>query len=78
MVLHWGVDHVNTLLPEDLLKRLPWIQCDPCYEHEHEHGPVPDIRFLNAKTGALFSTVATKGMRRASRRKTQVFFSEGE
>jgi hypothetical protein len=76
MVLHWGVDHFNTLLPVDLLKRLPWIQCDPYYEGEH--GPVPDIRFLNAKTGDLLSTVAAKGMKRVSRRKTRVFFSEGE
>jgi hypothetical protein len=76
MVLHWGFDHFNTLLPEDLLKRLPCIQCDPYYEGEH--GPVPDIRFLNAQTGDLLSTVATKGMRRVSRRKTRIFFSEGE
>ncbi|KAN0122694.1 hypothetical protein V8E51_001020 [Hyaloscypha variabilis] len=72
MVLHWSVDHFNNLLPEDLLKRLTCIQCDPYYESEH--GPVPDIRFLNAKTGDLLSTVATKGMRRVSRRKTWVFF----
>jgi hypothetical protein len=76
MVLHWGVDHFNTLLPDKLLRRLSWIQCDPYYEGEH--GPVPDIRFLNAKTGDLLSTVATEGMKRVSRRKTRVFFSEGE
>ncbi|KAH8770261.1 hypothetical protein BGZ57DRAFT_1005928 [Hyaloscypha finlandica] len=69
MVLHWGVDHFNTLLPDDLLKRLPWIQCDPYYEGEY--GPVPDIRFLNAKTGDLLSTVATKGMKRVGRSKTR-------
>lgn len=76
MVLHWGVDSFTTLLPEDLLTKLPWIQCDPFYEDEH--GPVPDIRFLNAKTGELLSTVVTRGMRRVSRRKTRLFFSEGE
>jgi hypothetical protein len=75
MALHWGSGWINSCLSDDLVSKLPSIQCDPYYGAEHE--TVPDVRFCNGATGETLAAIPTKVMWRVSKKKTRNFFSQG-
>lgn len=72
MLLHWGTEHLEALLPEHLKARIREPRVDPANE---EMAPTP---YINGKTGEIIGTVPTKIITRVSRSKLRRFLTEGE
>lgn len=72
MLLHWGTEHLETLLPDHLKERIREPRVDPALE---AMAPTP---YINGKTGEIIGTVPTKTITRLSRKKLRRFFTEGE
>ncbi|KAF2219773.1 putative monooxygenase [Elsinoe ampelina] len=71
MLLHWGMDHLEKLLPDDLKPRLQEIRCDPnLNDSANEGGKVP---FVNALDGSLIAEIPMGGVNRVSRKKIRRF-----
>ncbi|KAJ8070310.1 hypothetical protein OCU04_000690 [Sclerotinia nivalis] len=75
MALHWGSQHLNACLPDEILTNVKSIQCDPYYEDEQEF--MPPLSFKNAQTGETLLTLPSDGVRRVGRQKMRNLFSEG-
>ncbi|ESZ98412.1 hypothetical protein SBOR_1193 [Sclerotinia borealis F-4128] len=75
MALHWGSQHLNSCLPDEILTKIRSIECDPYYQDEH--GVMPPVSFKNAQSGEVLLDLPSDGMRRVNRRKMRSLFSEG-
>lgn len=72
MLLHWGTEHLEAILPAHLKDRIREPQVDP---NTNVWAPTP---YVNGKTGELIGEVPTKIISRVSRRKLRRFFTKGE
>lgn len=72
MLLHWGTEHLEAVLPDHLRERVREPRVDPDNEIM---APTP---YINGKTGEIIGTVPTKIITRLSRGKLRRFFTEGE
>lgn len=72
MLLHWGTEHLEAVLPDHLKARIGEPQVDP---NNKVWAPLP---YINGKTGELIGEVPTKVISRLSRRKLRRFLTKGE
>lgn len=72
MLLHWGTEHLEAVLPDHLKARMREPQVDP---HNSVWAPTP---YVNGKTGELIGEVPTKVISRVSRRKLRRLLANGE
>lgn len=72
MALHWGSQHFENCIPDEILKDIRYLECDPYYEADY-----PPLSFSDAQTGELVLNIPSDGVRRASRKKMRNLFSRG-
>lgn len=72
MLLHWGTEHLENILPEHLRRRIKEPRVDPFYEM------VNPLQHINAETGEVIATIKSGVITRVSRRKLRRFLTEGE
>ena len=75
MLLHWGAEYLNNVLPAHLRARINDIRCDP---HRDPSAYVPPVPFVNALTGQLMAEFPLEGTNRVSRMKLRRFLTKGE
>jgi hypothetical protein len=74
MLLHWGTEYLEKVLPPHLQARMKEIRCDP---HLDLSSDIPPVPFVNALTGQLMAEFPQVGVR-VSRKKLRRFFTDGE
>lgn len=72
MLLHWGTEYLERVLPEHLRARIKEPRVDPHYDM------VDPIPYINGETGEVMSRVPTEVITRVSRKRLRRFLSEGE
>ena len=72
MLLHWGQEHLEQLLPPDLKARVKQTRVNPAHEMTQ---PIPHV---NGKTGEVLFQVQTPSINRVSRKKLREFFTKGQ
>ncbi|KAB8302647.1 hypothetical protein EYC80_006012 [Monilinia laxa] len=75
MALHWGSQHLNSCLPDEILENIKSIDCDQYYEDEY--GIMPSLSFHDAQSGETLMKLSSVGIRRVSRKKMRKLFSKG-
>ncbi|KAL4912434.1 hypothetical protein BDW62DRAFT_206487 [Aspergillus aurantiobrunneus] len=75
MLLHWGAEHLEHVLPEHLRARLKEIRCDPYLD---TNGQLPPVPYVNALTGEITAEIPIAAMNRVSRKKLRRFLTTGE
>lgn len=74
MLLHWGTEYLEKLLPSHLRQRIKEPRCDSNLETSDGVAPIP---FLNAVTEETMAEIPLIG-NRLSRRKLRKFLTEEE
>lgn len=72
MLLHWGTEHLEEILPDHLKERIREPRVDPANEI------MASTPYINGKTGEIIGTVPTKVITRFSRAKLRRFLTKGE
>ena len=72
MLLHWGKEHLEELLPANLRARIKEIRVNPAHEMLQ---PIPHI---DGRNGEVLFEVHTPSINRVSRKKLRKFFTEGQ
>lgn len=75
MLLHWGAEFFEKLLPDHLRERIKEIRCDPYLDTT---APLPPVPFVNALTGEITAQIPLSNTNRVSRKKLRRFLTEGE
>ncbi|KAM3067369.1 hypothetical protein ACMFMF_009860 [Clarireedia jacksonii] len=75
MLLHWGTEYLEKLLPAHLRDRMSEPRCDPNLDTSSNVPPVP---YVNALTGNLIAQIPMQGLNRVSRMKLRRFLTQGE
>jgi hypothetical protein len=77
MLLHWGAEYLERLLPPHLQARIKEPRCNP---HLDAGAKIPPVPFVNALTGNVMAEIPIEGMsvNRISRMKLRRFLTEGE
>lgn len=75
MLLHWGAEYLEKLVPENLRgRRLREPRCDPDLDAVQETiGPVP---FIDAVSGKIIAEIPIPDINRVSRMKLRRFLTE--
>ena len=71
MLLHWGTEYFEKLLPHHLQQRIKEFRVDP---HIEMGAPVP---YMKADTGEIMKNVETPTISRVSRKKIRKILTEG-
>ena len=77
MSIHWSRPFLETLLPEDLLERLPEAQVAPSLSFGSARAEGYTVPFYNGKTGDHIVELPMKNNVRVSRRRFRNLCSEG-
>ena len=75
ILLHWGAEYLDNVLPSHLKERVKEIRCDPHLDTSADIGPVP---YLNALTGEVMAEMPMPATNRISRMKLRRFLTNGE
>lgn len=75
MLVHWGAEYLDKLLPSHLQARVKEFRCDPFLETSADIPPVP---YVNALTGEKMAEIPMAGINRVSRMKLRQFLTHGE
>ena len=73
MLLHWGTEYFQKVLPRHLQERMKEPRVDPSHGEMVE--PIP---YLDGATGEVMGRVPTNVINRVSRKKLRRFLTEGE
>lgn len=72
MLLHWGTEYFEKLLPEHLLKRTREARVDPTIDG------LTLVPYLNAETGEIIKNIELPTVNRVSRKKVRRLLTEGQ
>ncbi|KAL8897693.1 MAG: hypothetical protein Q9192_002447 [Flavoplaca navasiana] len=75
MLLHWGAEYLERILPSHLQARIQEPRCDPHLDTLTSTQPVP---YVDAFTGKILAGVPMDGINRVSRMKLRRFLTQGE
>jgi hypothetical protein len=75
MLLHWGAEYLERVLPAHLQARIKEPRCDP---HLDTSASLPPVPYVNALTGQLMAEIPVAGVNRVSRMKLRRFLTQGE
>ena len=75
MLLHWGAEYLEKVLPPHLQARVKEPRCDP---HLDTGTSVPPVPFVDAHTGETIIGIPIEGLNRVSRMKLRRFLMDGE
>jgi hypothetical protein len=75
MLLHWGAEYLENVLPPHLQARIREIRCNP---HLDTTAKIPPVPFVNALTGEVTAEVPIAGSNRVSRMKLRRFLTQDE
>lgn len=76
MLLHWGQEYLEKLLPAHLVTRLKGIRCDP--ELVEEEASLRGVPYVDAFTGHVIAEIPMQGVNRVSRMKLRHFLTDGQ
>lgn len=72
MLLHWGTEYFEKLLPDHLLKRTKEARVDPKIDG------LTTVPYLNAETGELMRDIELPTVNRVSRKKIRKLLTEDQ
>lgn len=75
MLLHWGAEYLEKILPLHLLARIKETRCDPHLDTQANVTPIP---YVDAYSGKLIAEVPMEGINRVSRAKLRRFLTQGQ
>ena len=75
MLLHWGAEYLEKVLPPHLQARIKELRCDPTLDTSKGIAPVP---YVDALSGKVLASIPLAGGNRVSRMKIRRFLTRGE
>ena len=75
MLVHWGAEYLDKVLPSHLQARVKEIRCDPFLDTSAN---IPGVPFVNALTGEKMAEIPMVDINRVSRMKLRRFLTHGE
>jgi 2-polyprenyl-6-methoxyphenol hydroxylase-like FAD-dependent oxidoreductase len=73
LMLHWGLESLEAILPSDVLEKLPGAYCDPNYPEDYP-SPLP---VFHRGTGEILFHIPSTRMRLVSRQRLRAMLSHG-